>query len=994
MNRPPLRFSIFLALLASGSAIGAQQAAYIGRQDVSIYYDDHSVPHIFGKTDEAAFYGLGYQQMIDLPIGTLNMLWRYSGRMAEVIGPSYLDEDRLIRLWEVPKVAARHRADLAKADLLRLIRAYVRGVEAGRAWWRNGNAEQSARIKALVGPFLRINVDPVPDFLNHTFSPFGDYDDPNVPVQIRRVVHRLFGANHPVTVDHVLRLGAAMNSWLLYRANPIPLNVLPLAEEPGIPNFPFPIVRLSSGTNRETQAVKLSNGWLLSRPTQLSGGFLTLCDNHSRLNKLHIRPYLVQVKGEDYSVSGLTMPGYPAVHEGFNRHVSWLFTAPVGDAPPVAQNEWSVKLEPSSNPQDLKFTFDLGPGNSDTVYLQKVQETLPYYDPLTDEDKVYADTRYYVPRHAAEDPTLRFSRYPVIPETADAPVPEDEIRFMQAAFTYEGSPWEFFLKMGFARNATTDLNDILSSGLFILGNGNNMLMADSQGHFRYLLLGRFPRQGAAVPPSMYDEAAELDGSKLSWRWEGFHTLAEVPGFGADVTGTNAAWICNNVTPDHVETNLFDEADLVNYPEYMVSNTSISNFRQLRAEALLRNLSTTSQTRSQTAGSDVRNQWLHMMWPFFESARVLGAGVNAEVDRFIIWMNEYRSHDESDAPNAAYDFEAHEFSQVMVYAVLLKSHYQDELAKLAAIPGLLTPEQASFGSDALHPLYSSPGDFDYLGYSHNIVAMNTALDTVTAIWKEGSGAFGLVNESYLASLSLPGNPWSDPRYQTDIEPHWAGEIAGTKMTRWGHVNMTPLTPHFLAPPKRKFFEALPDKYDFLRGYVYTAVDPPLLDTLPYDSLKVPFYNTQVPILKPTAGTDTTLFLTSHTPMFWDPSPLGYQESVYAWSDNDSFFWHPQTGGAQSLFSVYLRPNRREVAFFLQTIGGTEITRPDLLNDGSLAHQRRWATLDEFGDRQWLKLETNRALLGEPTFELVYGPPLVDYDGGKAVNAVGTVAPTSQ
>ena len=83
----------------------------------------------------------------------------------------------------------------------------------------------------------------------------------------------------------------------------------------------------------------------------------------------------------------------------------------------------------------------------------------------------------------------------------------------------------------------------------------------------------------------------------------------------------------------------------------------------------------TQNLSESTAADVRDTWMQLMWPFFGivPGEVPG-GINADATLLMSWIDEYRSHDESDQPNASYDFEAHQFSQVTVYATLLRSHY--------------------------------------------------------------------------------------------------------------------------------------------------------------------------------------------------------------------------------------------------------------------------------------------------------------------------------
>ncbi len=974
-RRWPLAGIAAAALSLFAPPLSAQKAANLGKEKARIYYDARMIPHVFGDTDEAAFYGLGFHHMLEFPVGTLNLLWLHSGRMAEIAGESYLDEDRLIRLWDVPAVAARHRQELAAAQLLPLIQAYVRGIEAGRAWWREpAGPANSPRFAALLGAALEAPIDPVPDYMNQAFSPFGSWNDPTVPQQMQRVLERLFDEDLPITADHVLRFGAALNSFFLLHGNPVELDVLPDDEpDPPLPVAPAPLPSL--GVRSFSQSTKFSNGWLVGL-SATTGGALSLCDNHVALNELHVRPYLVQIAGDHYEATGLCMPGIPGVFEGFNDSVSWLVTAPAGA--PVAHNNWQATLEPSPDPEDLRFTFT-GPGFTDEVALEKVEELVPYFDPLSGATSSYLDTRYYVPRHPAENPALGFDRYPVVPLTADPPVPGGVVRFEQAAFSYERSPWEYVLRFGCARNAKSDVDAVLAGGLLVYGNGSNLMVADRAGSFRYLYMARIPIQGSEVPPANYDEQAILDGSRLDWRWKGFHPVSDLPSIGpVDVSMSPQAWINDNVTPDEVEPYLFDEADLASYPAYMVSQTTISSWRQVRAEELLRPPVLLSQLASEKAATDKQDVWMHWMWPFFKlAAGQAPLGTSAQAQLLLQWIDEYRTHDEQDQPNPSYDFVAHVFSQATVYGVLLRSHYLDELAEEAE-NAALTPEQASFGTDPRHPLFEDPSSFDYAGYAPNIRSMAKALERVAFLWKAGTGPSGLVNQALLAGWSpgIPGDPWGDPRYDVDIAPSWRPTIGGQKVTRWGHVDMLCLTPHYLPPPKRQYLEDAQnrggDKYLFIRGFTYLGLNPPLLDTLPYANLKLPFFEQQQVAVRPVGGSIDSLFRTQHLPIFDDPRPKDYQESVYDWDPSAFFDWHPETAGSQCLFSVHLRPNAPAQGRFLLAIGATEITAPDLLGNGELDYQERFAPTQDFVDGTWGPIVTQEAALGPPRYTLVLFP----------------------
>lgn len=473
-----------LARLPLALALHVLVSAASSQETTRIYYDSHSIPHIFGTTDERALFGLGYHHMLDYPIGTLNMLWLTSGRAAEVWGKSYVDEDRLIRLWEVDAIAARHRTEMMASGTFALIEAYVEGIEAGRAWWRDGGLPaDSPHIQSLLGGSLsnndplQVHVDPVPYWLHPSFSPYGRFNNPNTRASILNVTHRLFQQNMPITEEHVLNLGVAINSFFLLHSNSGRSNAFPgLSLEKG------PLEPEAEGNARLA-----SNGWMISANANPSPNVLTLADGHVPLNRLAFRPYIIQVWGDTYRATGLTMPGYPAVYVGFNEHVSWLVTAPAvryDGAGPVARNRWEVTLD-----GNRQFPFD---GGGSPISLTQMPANIPQYDPASGAVVNVPVTLEYVERHSSE-PMLGFTRYPVV---LDRPAdPNETIGFEQAAFATEGSPWEFFFRMGRAQNAVADVTAALGAAKALFGNGMNLLVADTDRNMRYEFMARIPQQG-------------------------------------------------------------------------------------------------------------------------------------------------------------------------------------------------------------------------------------------------------------------------------------------------------------------------------------------------------------------------------------------------------------------------------------------------------------------------------------------------------------------
>ena len=87
-------------LLALSLAAHAETIAVSGlKQPVEILIDKWGVPHIFAKSQPDAFFAQGFNVARDRLFQI--DLWRRRGlgRMAEAMGPQYIDQDRAARLF-------------------------------------------------------------------------------------------------------------------------------------------------------------------------------------------------------------------------------------------------------------------------------------------------------------------------------------------------------------------------------------------------------------------------------------------------------------------------------------------------------------------------------------------------------------------------------------------------------------------------------------------------------------------------------------------------------------------------------------------------------------------------------------------------------------------------------------------------------------------------------------------------------------------------------
>ncbi|MDP3855929.1 acylase [Phenylobacterium sp.] len=142
--RTPARYAVG-AVLAAMLTAPAMAADY----DVRIRRDAWGVPHILGKTDADAAYGLGYAQAEDdfatLRQGTLAA----RGLLATEQGPSGVESDYMVHLLDVWGVIDRRYQKDLPAEVRAVLEAYAAGVNAYAA-----KHEAGGGVAPFTGPDL------------------------------------------------------------------------------------------------------------------------------------------------------------------------------------------------------------------------------------------------------------------------------------------------------------------------------------------------------------------------------------------------------------------------------------------------------------------------------------------------------------------------------------------------------------------------------------------------------------------------------------------------------------------------------------------------------------------------------------------------------------------------------------------------------------------------------------------------------------------------
>ena len=96
-------------------------------KSVTIYRDNYGVPHVFGPTDASCIFGYIYAQAEDNFWQIEDSYIRALGRASEVYGSKTLDDDRLVRALQIPKLA-QEEYDRASPETKKLVDASAEGL--------------------------------------------------------------------------------------------------------------------------------------------------------------------------------------------------------------------------------------------------------------------------------------------------------------------------------------------------------------------------------------------------------------------------------------------------------------------------------------------------------------------------------------------------------------------------------------------------------------------------------------------------------------------------------------------------------------------------------------------------------------------------------------------------------------------------------------------------------------------------------------------------
>ncbi|MHA6803787.1 penicillin acylase family protein [Salinifilum ghardaiensis] len=349
------RSTLAAAAALGASAVAAPVAGAAGRSlgaGVTVVRDTWGTPHIYAASRHGLFYGYGYSIAEDR-LFQLDMARRsFTGRVAEVLGPDWIEHDRSLRSDVDADSVREQYGELSQRDR-EIFEGYADGVNAriDEVLADTGSLLPEEYGRSGFRPDRFTGLDVVMIFvatMAHRYSDATSQPE-NLAVLRELVQHhgeakgeRLFqqivwrdDPDAPTTVppsDAQRRESPRGSARLDARQRRLPSIDVPPATAPRAGADASPAhtaaVGLAGGGSPADRA-RFSNAWLIGGAKTASGGAILV--NGPQFGFFQpAYTYSVGLHGAGFDVVGNTPFGYPAILFGHNGDIAWGATAGMG----------------------------------------------------------------------------------------------------------------------------------------------------------------------------------------------------------------------------------------------------------------------------------------------------------------------------------------------------------------------------------------------------------------------------------------------------------------------------------------------------------------------------------------------------------------------------------------------------------------------------------------------------------------------------------------
>lgn len=280
------------------------------QDSVTVYFDEHQIPHIFAQNDRDLYFAQGY-------ITARDRLWQMelqtyaaAGRLSEFLGPRTLNYDRYQRRIGMVYAAEQALKGMNKVEETKeAIEAYSAGVNA----WIQQLSPEEYPLEYKILDFRPGEWSPLRSallFKNMTFTLAGRNSD------LRMSNTKAFLGDD--FIKEVLDLDPTWNDPTIPADTPWNFEQLEIQK----PESNFSPAIAQDIQPLQPDPMNGSNNWAVSGSKTASGYPILANDPHLNMTLPSIW-YALQLHSPSVNVMGVSLPGAPSVIIGFNEDVAW-----------------------------------------------------------------------------------------------------------------------------------------------------------------------------------------------------------------------------------------------------------------------------------------------------------------------------------------------------------------------------------------------------------------------------------------------------------------------------------------------------------------------------------------------------------------------------------------------------------------------------------------------------------------------------------------------
>ncbi len=333
------------------------------KNEVTVYYDEWGVPHIYAKTKTDLYFAMGYLQAKDR-LFELDFQRRLMyGELSEVFGPATLDLDKEFRFLGIGRLAEksmthyreRSKIDPRYAQIVNELEAYAAGVNAYISSLGDDPPFEMVILNYRPEPWKPEYTAAFAYFMSWILTL--DYYD-LVAEQLADEIEAQYGLAaffelFPMQQNLQVYVvpGYGNDSWPLNRSTSdqdeklesvnrdlldVALRQLEEARKAEIASTLQNVLLLMKRWNQEIKPPQKSmigsNNWVVGPDKTASGEVILMNDMHLLWTFPHIWYEVHQtIKDDDISLYGYALVGVPYIISGHNQHVAWGFTNVAAD---------------------------------------------------------------------------------------------------------------------------------------------------------------------------------------------------------------------------------------------------------------------------------------------------------------------------------------------------------------------------------------------------------------------------------------------------------------------------------------------------------------------------------------------------------------------------------------------------------------------------------------------------------------------------------------